>query len=861
MPRLPTAEDLGVPSSYNSGRGIASYDVTPLAAGAAKLGQGAQQLGNAMMQVGIAAVDKERKETQTLEETQAKADLLTANAKRRSEIGDATDPAKLQETHSAGAQADLEAAAARIQDPARRTLFIESNRPTVAGIDIAAKDKAFSINRDTQKAAVLEQLNKLKQTAVDDSDEAKKPEYIKTGQELISGLEKEGFITAEDAVRQRQSWAQSYAVDAINKLNPVARLAAVRGGWEGALINRESSGNPRIVNSLGYAGLYQMGAPLLTTLGLYKPGAGENLQSWSTDPKDAPGKWSGTFNIPGFPGVRTLADFRENPEAQRAAFLQSTSFYDGQIVKNGLDAYIGKTVGGVPITREGIYSMMHLGGVQGATSALKRGTNAADANGSSVLSYAKMAANAGPGVASFLSPEQRVSVANGATRELVAQDRQAQQAQANETATVKSLLKDDEASIMQSGKPVAELTPERVANAMGPAAAEQFAINRAQAVRYHDETHDWGQIPLEEIRARLGALKPAEGQKGFDSANQYFSAAEKQANAIAKERQSDPAAAADRMLGIDQDKQGASLDRPESYQQIAKARQVAMEQLKIPQDLRVPMTRAEAQQTWRPLDLAVQGGDAKEIKDTLQATIKQLQDAFGDDADTALQQVLKEGHADRSTREMTAIILKKLAQNQMPTQEDARNLDQAQATATMSRSTAGLQTLGLDRIDQFGQPDPLGKSPRGAIGIKENGNIDLNSRPTVHNADGTISTVRSMSIGTDKGEVLIPTVSDDGKVLSEQDAIKLYEKTGKHLGVFDTPEHATAYAEQLHEDQAKQYAAPPPAKTFPTPDPEAIKMLRNKPELAGAFDRTYGPEASKKVLAITGSGSPLQAGR
>jgi hypothetical protein len=77
------------------------------------------------------------------------------------------------------------------------------------------------------------------------------------------------------------------------------------------------------------------------------------------------------------------------------------------------------------------------------------------------------------------------------------------------------------------------------------------------------------------------------------------------------------------------------------------------------------------------------------------------------------------------------------------------------------------------------------------------GNLPTDIRYRVKNKDGSISTVRTMSIGTDQGEVLIPTVINN-RVVSDKEAIDHYYKTGENFGVFGTPEEATAYAKDLH---------------------------------------------------------------
>lgn len=143
--------------------------------------------------------------------------------------------------------------------------------------------------------------------------------------------------------------------------------------------------------------------------------------------------------------------------------------------------------------------------------------------------------------------------------------------------------------------------------------------------------------------------------------------------------------------------------------------------------------------------------------------------------------------------------------------------------------------------------------------MKQSGNIDLNNRPVVKNADGSISTVRSMSIGTPEGEVLIPTISPDGRVLSENEAIDLFRKTGKHLGIFNTPGQATEYAKQLSSRQGQTYGN---ASTSEMPTPTAKAPSRPEPQptsVASVAPTTSAEETDKQLPWTDDQRSALQA--
>lgn len=96
------------------------------------------------------------------------------------------------------------------------------------------------------------------------------------------------------------------------------------------------------------------------------------------------------------------------------------------------------------------------------------------------------------------------------------------------------------------------------------------------------------------------------------------------------------------------------------------------------------------------------------------------------------------------------------------------------------------------------------------------GNIDVNHRPVIQNADGSHSTIFSMTIPIGKGKwALVPSIvggkflTKDGKMPDMKDkkamekledaAYDHYEKTGEHLGIFESQKAADDYANATHD--------------------------------------------------------------
>ncbi len=403
MPRLPDATAIPLPSA-RSGRNVASFDTTAIgrgqegygasvAQGGAAEAAGLQALGQAGFKVAGELADyarMEERKTDQFNGAKATADLAITTSRLDEARDRETDPNKLAEYHDAY-KAALDKAASVFTDEKKREMFRLQHEPIVARAQKGTNERAYGLRREIALSDANSQLENLQDTGLRAKDEATKTGAIRAGQGLIDTMENAGYLSPEEARVKRTKWARGYVSTELDQLPPQERIKALQP-FDMRLVTRESGGNPGKVNNLGYAGLYQFGAPRVVDLGVYKPGAGERLKDWSTSPDTAPGKWSGTFNIPDFPEVKTIKDFLGSTGAQRQVYAIHTQKMNKEIQEQGFDRYIGKEVGGVTITQEGLQAMLHLGGVGGTRRTLEsNGVDAPkDRNGTSVLDYAKL---------------------------------------------------------------------------------------------------------------------------------------------------------------------------------------------------------------------------------------------------------------------------------------------------------------------------------------------------------------------------------------------------------------------------------------------------------------------------------------
>ena len=497
-PVLPTEEDVGrLPNLEppNEEAEVRVPDYTRIG----NIGRGLEGLGQGISEVGNAAEDVQ-KQNDALDVTRADSFLKQHIVGMKQAFSQDPDYSTFGQRFDEQASAANEAAAQTISNPNLRAKFQADAGILTADARAQVMNRGFELGQQTKVAALqgaLEQdKNLYANPANSDEDRAK----IRADIDAKINLNVQtGLISPAQGYQYGQTYIKgAVEQDANTQLqsDPLGLKVDTTGvGSFGRLAQSESGGNYGVVNKLGYAGKYQFGAPRLEDLGEYTPGQNESVAGgkWTGQ------KWSGSFDIPGHPEVKTINDFLASPTAQNAAFQAHVTKMDEEIKSNGLDKYEGQTVAGVPITKEGLYNMLHLGGVGSTSRFLQSGgqDNPKDANGTSILNYAAMGARSSR--YALLDPDDKALLLNKADAKLKL-----------DNSAIRGLVADDVGSIRSTGQGL-NIDPQKISESLTSAELNKYVEDRADAKTFYDNTNDMLSLPPEQIQQRLDRLQPQPG--------------------------------------------------------------------------------------------------------------------------------------------------------------------------------------------------------------------------------------------------------------------------------------------------------------------------------------------------------------
>lgn len=277
-------------------------------------------------------------------------------------------------------------------------------------------------------------------------------------------------------------------------------------------------------------------------------------------------------------------------------------------------------------------------------------------------------------------------------------------------ADMQSTVKDDLASMEQTGQGNPSLSADKVSTALGPNAAADWQSARTRAKSYYDNTQDFYALPENEINARLETLKPKPGQEEFIAQQQVFAAAQKKADATRVARQEDPASSVSADPQVKLAAKGATLDDPAKLQPLITARLAAQERAGVPEDAQSPLTKAEALTLTVPLRRMLPGQE----RETLMTMGEQFKKLFGENADSAFAYALRIHKVDAATAQAAARVVKKLGLGEAPDEADTKATDRKGEQAAAEKATGttsfyeGLHASGdqLNRIIAGTEPMP-----------------------------------------------------------------------------------------------------------------------------------------------------------
>ena len=683
MARLPDDTVLGQLPSANSGRPIAQYDTSSIGAGISNLGKG---MSNAAWDIAKVQA-KQQSDEDALDTAKAESQYLLDKVKLNKQVKDETDYNGLSEKYSPLYTQARDNAANLIRNPRAREQFLLKRTPDTQNSIFAVEDHAFSLQKDKEISSANDRLEELRNNALR-ADPAQRGQFIKAGNDLISGLVSSQYIDNTQAQKLRKAWTEKYAEGAISVLPAEEQINLLREAPKGkdAVLDRiggleNATGDPaaRSATSSAMGNFQFINSTWLDTVKKNRPDiangrSDEDLLALRSDPKLS----------------REMAGYllNENESALKAQGIETTpgNLYLAHFLGAGAAAKVLKADKDTPVAD-----------IVGADAVKANQSILGGKTVGSVVGWAERkmggTARGSGGLIDFIPEDKRVAMLQRAQVTVLNDVRKADSDAALEQYQVKSAIEDDIASMRSTGTGLNSINPETVARNFGSKVAQEWQDRRNDAHSAWVVTHDMSSLTDAQMSQRLASIAPKAGEGDFTRKQAIYSEAVKAADAVRKQRATDPAGSVNDDPAVRQANEAYNAKDPETYKAVIDARMAAQGRAGIPVEAQSPITKSEASAMTAPLRQMLPGQE----KQTVEAVVNQFKQVYGDKADQALAYALGVSRVDDETSQQVAGVLRKLAKGAVPTRQE---IDASRTGADVSAADKAVTAVRpANRID------------------------------------------------------------------------------------------------------------------------------------------------------------------
>lgn len=596
-------------------------------------------------------------------------------------------------------------AAANLPEEQRQYFRLKQAQRT-ADLDTTANARIYTINKGNEIGAVNAKLQELAE-AYKTGDKDTRAYTLETAGLLYEQLGAAGYYDQETINRERNEWSKNAVKGQMNALPVRERITALGGVMPGTVAAGDLPPIAKAflngVSSPESAGKYNV---------RYTPSGGTEFTGFADHPRiyeptrdgrksSAAGRYQFVAETwdKVIPGELKAGGF--TPENQdRAAWWLAQHDYQAKTGRN-LAA---------DLQAEGLSKriMSSLGTTWEAwqSDAGQRKSIAAFNATMSGMPDVSVAMESGDPNAGILPVETRLQMLQHA----IAEDAQVTAAERAKITELKADLKVDLDMVASSGVPL-EGFRERYQAIYGAEGTAKLDQMREAAGTLFTVTTNMKTAPTAQLDMLAEQIKPAPDLLGtpvYDQLDSNYKSAIKAAESIKKARAEDIAAYSDTLIDPAIREQAASGDMS-ARKNLATARLRTQEQLGVPPEAQIPVTKQEAKELMAPVTLAMPGQE----KRALQEVVPRIQAIYGDEmTERVIGFALNAARVDQNTQEQAARIFKKLGMGQPVSETEVASLDAARTNDAMAAAAGAPPAAPVidPRPDYGASPTPEGEA-------------------------------------------------------------------------------------------------------------------------------------------------------